>query len=1173
MAVQWTKDQKDAIDARGVSLMVSAAAGSGKTSVLTQRIVSLLSEKDAVHSSRLAVVTFTKAAAKSLEEKLYQALSDLVAKNPENTQLSQQLMGLSRAQISTIHSFCYALIRSYRKEIGLGENLRIADEGRIEPLKKKAVEEAVEEFLAEKGDFSERRRDLCRIFGTARSLSGLYDSLYLLFEKTSFLPGGISTLKEKCKSLEKEAKSLETGHVTLSETAFGKDIAEEGIALFEKGHLTLEALLSPLEKTQAIGEKYEPFLTGRSRILRDGADRIRKGDFFGAAKSLEEGFEESLPRISKCPPEEKDIKDSIAEIHNRLKKELLAFSRSHLEKPLPSLIEEVKESILLTEEFLLLGEMAQKKFSLEKEKKGFLDYADLENLALSLVAEKKDGVFQKSPLGEKITEEFDAVFVDEYQDSNAIQDLIFRCVTKKDNLFIVGDPKQSIYRFRGAEPEIFSSYKNTLPRYPSEKGGMQTIFLSDNFRCEKPIIDLVNRVFRVMMDRSDPNSLYKEEDELRQGKKEEKKAPQTELCLMEKEEEEEKEVYSDAAQLIREEDIEAKYIAARCRNLLETYSPEKIAVICRTHRQIAKVRESLENLNIPCSAGKGDSLSSQSEYLFLHSLLLALDNPDGDVPLLGALLSPVFRFSSDDLYAVRQTKKEGSFYSALNLLSEKDHPLSEKCREALETLRELREKSKALTLPALIFHLYTRLSITELFPKKDRRIKEFFLKNAENAESVGEYSLSDFAAYLDRVVDQSTEEEEESGGIALMTIHKSKGLEFPVVFASFLAQRFDTRDETSKLIVSPGQGVVFHLPADGGRIRKNTFLRKGAALSLRKGMLQEEKRVLYVALTRAAEKLIITANPRSYASLNRDLLTVCEKSLDSALLRHLTDHADSPLMMLLLALRESPALRKVLEGGREAEDGSLKIFRTSPPEASPYEKRISEEESFSLDGEKILSDLSFAYESKGLDTLPEKLSVSQLLREEREEEASLSPRRLLDFDRAVLCTNSAMIGTLTHKVMQFADLAALEKDAQGEYRRLEEKGFMTKEELSLVEKDKIKAFFSTPLYQRLKNSPKLVREKRFNVLLPAKEILDKEGEILIQGVVDAWFENPDSTLTLLDFKTDRVRKEDGEEVLRRRHEKQLRLYARAVEEMTGKKVSCLFLYSFSLEKEVVISRN
>ncbi|MBE6713286.1 MAG: hypothetical protein E7580_07180 [Ruminococcaceae bacterium] len=1171
----WTKPQQNAVEARGCSLAVSAAAGSGKTRVLTGRIISLLSEGE-VRASRLAVVTFTKAAAKGLEDRLYQEISKMVAQDPENLTLSRQLMALSRAQISTIHSFCYTLLRAYGKELGLSGKERIADPLRLEPLKQRAIEEAVDRFLAESGEKKELRESLCRVFGTARSLAGLYDAIALLFEKISSLPGGIEEMQGTLTRLEAELASVEKGEKPFAESLFGAPVAEQAADRFTGGAKTLAALLEPLSKTQVVGDKYLPFLEGRIALLEQCAALCRESNFFGAARLLEEGTAPSLPRITKCPLEEQDLKSSASEVHNRLKKSLAAFSADFLCVIAPELLAEIRTGLDLSREFLLLAETALSLYAEAKRKKNLLDYADLEQFTLRLVAEKQDGVWVKTKQGERITEEFDAVFVDEYQDSNEIQDIIFRCVTRPDNLFIVGDPKQSIYRFRGAEPRIFSDYKNTLPAYPAEGGGMQKIFLSDNFRCAEPIIDLVNRIFRVMMAGHRPDSLYGESDELRFAKKPKEgeslpTPPDTELVLMAKPEEDEKEPLNEAAQLLKEENAEAKYIASRIHGMLGEYAAEKIAVICRTHRQIALVRESLERLDIPCSLGSGESLADDPEFLFVTSLLGALDNPNDDVSLLGAMLSPVFRFDADQLYRIRLGKRGSFYYDALCRAAEEgEEPDRSKAQELLNTLSELREQSKRLTLPALIFHLYRRLSVAELFGNKKGAVKEFFLRGAESAESAEETSLSDFLRYLKRAAEENPNASDNAPGVRLMTIHKSKGLEFPVVFTSFLAQNLDTRDESAKLILSPEFGPAFHLPEDGGRIKVNTYLRKAAALIMHDAMVEEEKRVLYVALTRAEEKLIITANPRSYDSLRRDLLLCRETPLERELTEHLIRRAPSPLMMLLLSLRESTALRRVLEDGGSHSEGTLTCSMALP---LPIEeqKAVQKELQETGDPAQILSALDFTYGEQALSRLPKKLSVSQLLRAGREEEAGLYPRRLTDFARARLQSSAAEVGTMTHRVMQFADYEGLAADTDAELARLVEKGFLTEEDGAIVEKQWLSGFFRSPLYAEMKASPSMIREKRFNVLLPAGELLGTEGQVLVQGVVDAWFEDETGGIVIVDFKTDRVKPADGEKVLTERHGKQLRLYALAVEQLTQKPVSRLYLYSFALGKAVPVS--
>ena len=1172
--IRWTEYQRRAVEAENCSLAVSAAAGSGKTRVLTGRIIRLLSQ-GSIQASRLAVVTFTKAAAKGLEDKLYEELSRLVAEHPEDTRLARQLMEISRAQISTIHSFCYTLIRSYGKELGLTGKERIADPLRLEPLKKKAIEEGVNDFLAHAGEKKEIRRSLYRVFGSARDLSGLYDALARLFDSVSNLPGGMEELKNVLNRMEKECDEVERGVLPFGESSFGAPVAQEAVDRFLGGADTLEALLEPLSKTQVLGDKFLPFIQERKALMETCAALCRGSDFFGAAKLLKDGTEGRIPTVTKktCPEDELALKDQIAEVYNRTKKSLLAFAADFLTTPLPALLTELRRSLALSREFLELAEDALARYAAFKLKKNLLDYADLEQFTLQLVAEKTEDGWVKTTVGERITAELDALFVDEYQDSNGVQDLIFKSVTREDNLFIVGDPKQSIYRFRGAEPKIFSDYKKNLEVYKEgDTGAMRMVFLSDNFRCAEPVIDLVNRIFRVMMAGYRSDSLYRKDDELRFAKKRGEgepplTSPNTELLLVAKPPEDEEAKSAEEA-LLQDENLEAKYIASRIHSLLEDYKPEDIAVICRTNRQISLVRTSLQKLMIPCSMGAGDALCDDPEFLFVTSLIGALDNPRDDVSLLGAMLSPVFRFDADSLYRIRLGKRKCFYYEALCRAAETgEEPEKSRARELLDTLSALREKSKTLTLPALIFDLYRSLSIAQLYGSKTGAVKEFFLEAAESAESAEENSLNRFLTYVKRAAEESPAAEN-APGVRLMTIHKSKGLEFPVVFVSFLAQNFDLRDESAKLILSPELGPCFHLPEDGGRVKVNTFLRRASALNMHRAMVEEEMRVLYVALTRPESRLIITAKPRSFSALERDLILCCEAPLKKELTEHLLRHAPSPLMLLLLSLRDCPALRGVLEDGTPHTDSTFTCATVLPLPVTPRPKAREEKTEEKRDLGKLLESLAFTYEEAALSRLPKKLSVSQLLRAGREEEASLIPRRLAQFTPSGLKKSPAQIGTITHSVMQFADFSSLAENCDAELDRLVEKGFLTREDADLVEKDEIRAFFASPLYLRMKNSPSLMREKRFNVLLPAKELLGSEGKVLVQGVIDAWFEEEDGTVTVVDFKTDRVKPDNGERVLLERHGEQLRLYALAVEQLTEKKVGKRLIFSFCLGKAI-----
>jgi len=1180
MAKNWTEDQKKALFSRGESLVVSAAAGSGKTSVLTQRIISLLSDPNGIDAARLAVVTFTKAAAGELQNRLYLGLSEEVAKHPENRLLSRQLFRLSRAQISTIHSFCFSLIRRYRKTLDLGAKLRIADPREAEILLLKSVEDALEEKLSDAGTEKSGMEKLLQLFGTGRSDQGLIEAVIRLYQTASSFPGGLSYLEEKLSSLQKEEELLTRGEMTLDQTKAGILIVSETKRRLCSAKTTLSALLSSLSSSQTVEEKYTPFLEERIAVLERVMERLDGGDLFGAVRLLEEGFSAPLPRIVKCPPEEADLKKSVSQIHNeKVKKPLLAFCLSTLSQPRSRVVEDLGETVRLSSELLGIARRAEALFSLAKRERGILDYQDLEQFALKLVAKRENGTFVPTETANQIAQEFDAVFVDEYQDTNGIQDLLFRFVSRGNNLFIVGDPKQSIYRFRGAEPSIFSSYKNELPFLGEGGEGMKKILLSDNFRCDEPIISFVNTLFSVMMDAASPTSLYQKEDRLRYAKGgSPKKAFPVELVLVEKEET--GEASSDPESLLEEEENrEAAYISGRIDAILNgqlrkedgsLYRPEDIAVICRTGNQIELVRRALSLRQIPTAKGTLSDRKENPEYLFLTSYFQALDNPGQDIPLLSTLSSPVFRFSADALYRIRKAHKNVPFYTALCLYAEREgtDETALLCRDFLKVFHRERERSKEFSLQGFVFHTYRHFSLAQLYAcTGEASLFPFFREAAIDAENAEFSSLSDFCRYLEKTEE---EESENTDGVRLMTIHKSKGLEFPIVFVSFLAQTFNTKSEKATMLLSPNLGIGLSVPHLSGRAKVNTFFKKAMEIELHREAVEEEKRILYVAMTRACEKLIVSFAPRSLSSLSRDLLLFA-RDLPAPLTRHLPNEASSPLHLILSSLRTLPALKTVLDGKEREEIPGLVITREKPlPFRLFTPKDLPQTHKPEPEWDSLLPRLEFTYPDRPLESLPEKLSVSELLKRGREEEAGLFPRTLLDFEKGILTSDAAKIGTATHQVMQYIDFSRGAEDPEKEMQRLVKQGFLTPEDMALVDPKTVAAFFASPLYKRIAESKKVMHEKRFHVLLPAEPLLGTPGEVLVQGVVDVWFENPDGTITLLDFKTDRVKDPEGEGILIERHQKQLSLYQRAVEKMTGKTVSHLCLYSFELDREIPI---
>ncbi len=1176
--MEWTKAQESAISSRGKDLAVIAAAGSGKTAVLTQRLVSLLSEEDGVDAARLAVVTFTRDAAGELEGRLLSALSEKAGEGENRKHLTRQLFRLSRAQISTIHSFAFSLIREHKKELDLGEKIRIASQEEADLMQKKAADQAIEAFFSRKDNATEEEKEaLYRLFGNARDSSGLAGAIVSLEKKASSYPGFLSLFHSLQSKMEGELFLIREGKKSFFDTPFGLLLVQNAISLTRQGSLVLSHLSQSLDHTQAVGEYYMDELANRSRALEDCCTLLSSGKRMDALFLLRETFEKNLPTVRKCPEEELEIKTLCQENHNeKVKKPLLALYEDLFCRAESELTQDLDEMLSLTGRLLSVTEEAAREYAMAKRKKGVLDYGDLEHMTLSLLYEKQGEEWVLTPLAKKIAAEFDAVFVDEYQDTNRIQDMIFRAVSEKGKRFLVGDPKQSIYRFRGADPSVFAEYKNSLETYPHPGDGMQKILLSDNFRCDESVIDLVNRIFRVVMDETGADSLYQEEDRLRFSKKSEKRENTypAEIVLVEEGE------WDEDDSPDREENAEAAYVAQRIGEMLsgreekapgEAFLPKDIAVICRTHMQTARIREALSARNIPTSLGKGDDLKQLPEYLFVTSLLSALDNPTQDIPLLGALSSPAFRFSPDDLYRIRKEKKGVGFYSALCHYAKEGKNLQtqNRCLEALETFSRMRREAKEISLSAFLFSLYRRFAPEEMFPNQGiakGAVKEALLAAVEQAEGMGIASLGEFCRFLDQAELPGAGNGQ---GVQLLTVHKSKGLEFPVVFTPFLAQAFPDQDESTTMLISPEMGVFLPVPKLGGRAKMNPLCRKAARLNLHRESIEEEKRILYVALTRARTRLILTFSGKRREALAKELLLVGEKPLSPLLSSLLVSNAPNPITMILLALRQDPAVRRVLQQGGEAFWGNLRVKTASPGPMTLFRQEETKEDSPLFSPEEVLENLRFVYENRMEETLPEKLSVSQILRDSREEEEpGFYPRRLMDFEKGVLKSGAEKIGTATHQVMQFASFEAMEQDPEGEFTRLVEQGFLSPEDMALVEKEKVIAFFSSPLYEKMKSSPLVEHEKRFNVLLSAEEIGIGKGEVLVQGVVDAWFENPDGTLSLLDFKTDRVKGEEGEKILLSRHSRQLWLYGLAVEKLTGKKVTAKYLYSFALQKAI-----
>ena len=1197
----FTPAQEDAVCLDGRDLLISAAAGSGKTFVLIRRIERLIREGKAT-VDRVLAVTFTKAAAAELKSRLAKALTELASSEKgQSKTLRRQALRVPTAQISTIHSFCFDLLREYKNEAGLKGNLRIAEESEAAALLSESVEEALETALNETGlipDFPL----LYDLYAGARDDRELAEMIRRAVIVSDSYPGRIEYLKEKCGEIRREYDSL-LSNGDLFDTPVGEVLLEKTVSSAFSAAAKTEEAVKLIHKSLSIqplyGEVMEEGLSFLQHARRDFETGKRKRGF----ERLEDFCALSLPKANTSLgkaviAEEKELRGNLKKEFERAQADLSAclgeIRFSHEE-----ILQDFKDHLALSEPFFALAELADRLYTEKKRDKGVLDFADLEHFARRLLVEKQpDGGVLPTRFGREIASRYDAVFVDEYQDTNRVQDEIFLAIThERNDLFIVGDPKQSIYRFRGADPAIFAGRKNAWKKPdPAAPHAPAKILLSDNFRCDPGVIELVNSLFRTLMDSAAPDSLYGAEDELRPAKPEEERLSEPcEILLIKKS-------FAPETSDPNDEDAEASVIASEICEILEggalkkdgsRYRPSDIAVLCQTRAGFPRLQKSLALRGIPCASSENAEILTEPETLFMTSLLTVLENPLDDVALIGALSSPVFRFTPDDLYEIRLAQPEGRFFSALEQYASGNGVAAEKARSFLKTLASLSEKSAALPLKELIWECYESLLVSETFLAAGRAgdTKEYLTSAAKAFESAQLRSIPAFLEFL-REGCPSWKNPNGKDGVILETMHRSKGLEYPVVFCAYLGTSFQKTDQDADkpYLFSDRFGFVPTVSKMNGALRGKTVIYRAAFAEHQNEMLEEKKRLFYVALTRAKTKLYLTASlgNSSLASLAEKAYLSREGALPREVQNDLVKNSDSFLQFLFAALRENDLFRRAIltaaahddpKNGLYAgevmpfEDAFLRVSFRAPRSAEPWKEETEEETEFAgFDPEEVKKALAFSYEDDGRMELPKKLSVSEIVAAGREEEEDLLPRTLLDFQNGRLRTSAAFIGTSMHRFMQFCDFEKAETNLEGEIARLYENGFLTREETDCLEKEKLAAFFRSPLYRRMRLSPRLFHEKRFNVLLDGKDLIGKAGEILVQGVVDAYFIKEDGSLCLVDFKTDRVREGVGEAVLRERHGEQLRLYAVALEAITGRKATELVLYSFSLGRAVEVER-
>ncbi|MBQ8696622.1 MAG: UvrD-helicase domain-containing protein, partial [Clostridia bacterium] len=856
--VKWTPSQQAAIDADDRTLLVSAAAGSGKTAVLTERIIEKLSGGSA-DIGRMLIVTFTRAAAKELKTRITDKLSKALAKDPANRHLAKQLSRVAAARISTIDSFCIDIVKRNFDKLGLPCGIRIADTAEIELLKIRIMDAMFDDLYDEGSPFEgfERFTD-CFIADKDDDLPSLFLQLY---NDLCTMTEGIELINRFADMLAKEAD------IPFLKTTHGRYLRSYTEAF-------LDTYLGPAKRMRDIlvgcAARNERCYNEYDRIvdqITQAKEALGRDDYTALCAVFASSEPISFQGASLSEYDEavliKGVRANYASDAEYFRTEFYSESEDNIRECYRE-TEEVYRGL-----YRLLSAF-DGKLREEKLKRKIMDFNDAERYALSLLC--KDG--KPTEAAVSYGEQFDEIYIDEYQDINELQDTIFTMISGSAHRFMVGDIKQSIYGFRGSEPDIFADYRDRFPVYDKDKADETgTIFLSNNFRCSKPVIDFCNNIFSMVMANAYGGVAYLPEDDLVYSKREDDPvtAP-VEFTLVHKESKKKKKK-GEPEEKKTPEKTEEQVVTERIQALIEEgYSPNDIVILLRSPKNKAeKYEEALKALKIPCFNAANSDFFANPEILLVMCLLNVIDNPRRDIYLAGALQSPIFGFTLDDMVEIRLHDKDSYLYDSLiRWYNETSDP---KGQYFFEMMEDMRAYAAGAPIDKLIRYIYTKTAMLSLSygeeRSRERRANLMMLyEYARTFESGSFKGLYNFILYVNNLIENSTRIKEAKTGsdatptVKIMSIHNSKGLEFPVCFLCECDSQYTNYNSAfhkDSLIRDPQLGIAVYTPEQSGMCKINGILRRVIKLKKQNDEAAEEMRLLYVALTRAKDRLIVTS--------------------------------------------------------------------------------------------------------------------------------------------------------------------------------------------------------------------------------------------------------------------------------------------------------------------------
>ncbi len=1186
MAEKLTNEQQSAVDSRERSLLVSAAAGSGKTKVLVERLFSYV-EREGANLDDFLIITYTRAAASELRGKIAKALNERMERDPGNYHLRQQMLRVYRADIKTVDAFCTSLLRENCHLLGedarghaLRPDFRVLDENEAEVLRGRVLARTLEDFydhLTSGGTL------LADTLGAGRDDSALEQLVLELHAKLQAQP-------YEDKWLDAQRAFWRAVPEKIEDTPYGKILLNEVGRKARHCKSLLQRAAQEMCANDALNQKYAPAFLDASYQLEALEGKIAQG--WDAARGVTIAF----PRLAAVKDSDGgEMKARMKGLWDNCKEtvkgfaELFAASSDEAVEDLRTMAPAMLALIDLTADF-------SRRYNEEKRRRNAADFSDQEHEAIRLLVGKNG---EPTELAALVSTRYREIMVDEYQDTNEVQNRIFDAIScKGENLFTVGDVKQSIYRFRLADPRIFLQHYNTWPPLAAaDEHESAKLLLSRNFRSRREVLEATNFVFRNVLSREMGELDYGEDEMLRPGASyAESSVCGAEFHLLDL-------PTQTGEHRVRASEAEAAFVADYIRNMLSSEFPvqddktrelrpvreEDIVILMRSpSTRLLDYRRALESRGIRCAADAGEDFFASMEIAVLFSFLQVIDNPRQDVPLIAVLRSPLFGFVPDELAALRSQQRTGDFYDAL-LLGEDGHS-----RAFLAVLRSLRDSAAHLSVRELLSEIYRKCNVLGVFGAMHRGAERkenllAFLELSEDFARAGRQGLFDFVRTLreqlasgEAAAMQTTHA---SSGVRIMSIHKSKGLEFPVVILSDLARRFSNMDFQSSVLVHPQLGLGPVCVDARRHIQYPTIARQALERTLRREAKAEELRVLYVAMTRAKEKLIMVHTQANAGGRVADLMALS----DCPVLPEAVDSGKCMgdwIMLPLLQRSEAGALRAFAgqnsEGRFFAEETPWTVcVHDGLQFAAPAQQSDAAEEERAPQREELPADfaaLSYRYPYAEQTAFPAKLTATQLkgraIDEEISENTTLPPRLRNLCKPKFLAGKTALTGaergTALHLVMQDLDFFCEpnEQSVREQIEKLRAQRKLTDEQANAVDVRAIVRFLRSDLAARIRKSKQVEREYRFSLLRPVRDFssLDADDSVLLQGVVDCFFEE-DGELVVVDFKTDHVSRAQLDE--RAEHYRpQLEAYSMALTRVLGKKVKEKVLYFFSAGEEV-----